>query len=294
MSSLKRYQKNPKELLGYALQMYRSKKIITIIVEGPNDKRFLSQWIGKDSNARFEGLEGKALVEEIYKESLTKTFESFKFTCYFADVDYDFVLGKSLLIDKFFVYNAYLDDLKVTQFNDLETFLINTNALEKLLANHDIETSASISFRVDLEKASRDIGKLRVADIILQKKEKLQNSILNSLDISTIHVPKSLTIDEKRLKALMPRWSNYPHFVDNLIELSEKVDKDNPAKWSLSRGHDITEIIALYMDSIGKKGFSKEKVELLLRSGCELNEYNTSPMGCKIKIFNEDFKIFNM
>ncbi len=52
-----------------------------------------------------------------------------------------------------------------------------------------------------------------------------------------------------------------------------------PLDWSLSRGHDLTEMFALHLESRGNKGITAEKLELMLRLACEAAEFHISPMG---------------
>lgn len=279
MSTLKKYQKQPSHLLNNALAIYRSKKIQTVIVEGLCDKRFLSQWLKKNALVRFEGFEGKVLVEDVYRASQKQPYVTFDFLYLFADVDYDSITNTALFEHPRFIYNAFCFEEQRLMFNDLEIYLINTQAFEKLLANHDIDPLNTDLLRNKLERASREIGSFRVADILLQRKENLRSSILNGIEVRTFLNSHNLEIDVDGLKKALPRWSNYPLYVDELIRMADIVERSNPTPWSLSRGHDVTEMLSLHLDSLGKKGLHRERLEMLLRLACELCSFQESPMG---------------
>ena len=279
MSTLKKYQKNPRHLLNTALSIYRSKMIKTVIVEGVCDKRFLSQWSNDLSKVRFEGLEGKQLVEDVYVESRVGTYAKYDFSYLFADVDYDSISGKALRSDPCFIYNTYCNIEDKVHYNDLETFLINSSALGKFLANMDIDTSEVDQIRSKLEKSSRIIGRLRAADFVLKRKKNLRKSILNGLEVRGFLSPADLTFDERVLHSAIPRWSNYPEYVDDLIDEAKKIDRETPLPWSLSRGHDLTEMLAMHLESRGKRGITSDKIELMLRLACEYGDFKSSPMG---------------
>ncbi|RQT20058.1 hypothetical protein DF051_07435 [Burkholderia contaminans] len=222
------------------------------------------------------------MVEKVFHRAKTVPYAAHDFLYFFADVDYDVLIEKSLHDHPKFIYNAFCSEEQRVVYNDLEIYLINSPALEKTLANLDIEPSTADSLRERLERASRDIGALRVADEIVRKREKLTNSVLNGLEIEPFFDPVNLCVDMKKLKTSIPNWSNYRYYVDDLIEAAQRVNVDSPAPWSLSRGHDVTEMLSLHVERKGHKGMVKEKIELMLRLACELPHYLNSPMGRKL------------
>lgn len=279
MSSLRKFQKDPKVLLNYALSMYRSRRIRTAIVEGFCDKRFLGQWVPASAQIRFDGFDGKALVELAYINSRHKPYSDYEFLYFFADVDFDVIINKPLHDHPAFVYNAFCFDEKRLHYNDLETFLINTNAFEKMLVNLDIDAKEAMELRGNLEKASRVTGSLRAADPIIQRMNNLRSSVLNGIEIKAFFNPRDLTFNEPEMNKALPRWSNYPEHTDELIEVARRLDRESPAIWSLSRGHDLTEMLALHLEGRGTRGITAEKIELMLRLACEFTDFECSPMG---------------
>lgn len=284
MSSLKKFQKDPKHLLNTALSMFRSKKVRTVIVEGMCDKRFLSQWIPTNSAIRFDGLDGKQLVNSVYTNSRKQPYAEYEFLYFFADVDFDVLANNRLHQHPGFVYNAFCFEENRLHYNDLETYLINTKAFEKVLVNLDIEISEAFSLRERLERASRIFGRLRAADIIVQRSHNLRSSVLNGLEIRSFFNACNITADEINILKSLHGWSNHREYTDDLIEIAKRLDNENPLSWSLSRGHDLTEMLALHLESRGQRGITADKIELMLRLACEFLEFQTSPMGRQIAL----------
>lgn len=279
MSSLRKYQKDPIAILNNALQMYRSKEVRTTIVEGASDKRFLSQWIYTNTPIRFDGLNGKPLVDRVYIASQKNPYCDYDFLYFLADIDFDVITGRKLNSHPNFIYNSFCFTENRLHYNDLEAFLINTSALNKILVNLDIDTNEADSLRERLERASRITGSLRAADIIVQKEHDLRSSILNGLDIRAFFNPRDISFEKEELLKALPRWSNYREHTEDLIETADRLNRESPSIWSLSRGHDLTEMLSLHLEFRGHKGMSAEKLELMLRLACELSEFHRSPMG---------------
>lgn len=279
MSSLRRFQKDPRNVLNTALTMFRSKKIRTAVVEGQCDKRFLSQWIPSGTPIRFDGFDGKALVELAFTNSRLAPFSNYDFLFFFADVDFDVVAKRDIHDHPSFIYNVFCFDERRLHYNDLETFLLNTRAFEKVLVNLDIEAEQANGLRDRLERASRVSGSLQAADVLVRQRERLRSSVLNGFEIRGFFDAKEIAFDEPSLHKALPRWSNYPEYVDDLIQMAAKLDRESPSSWSLTRGHDLTEMLALYLEQRGHKGMTKERLELMLRLACEFDDFKRSPMG---------------
>ena len=148
--------------------------------------------------------------------------------------------------------------------------------------NLDVEISECNNLREKLELASRFFGGLRAADIIIQKNNTLRSSILNGLNIKGFFNAKEIKVDEAALLKALPGWSNYREYTDDLIEAAKRIDRETLLNWALSRGHDLTEMLALHLEARGKRGMTAEKIELMLRLACEFSEFQSSPMGKRI------------
>ncbi|RBH53624.1 MULTISPECIES: hypothetical protein [Pseudomonas] len=287
-STLKKYQTNPKNLLETAIAFYRSKKIKTAVVEGTCDRRFLQQWTKFDAPIRFDGFDGKDLVLKAYDGAQTGAFLKHDFLYFFSDIDFDEITGENIVEHPKYINNAYCSTTKKVEYNDLEIFLINTAALEKVLVNHDIEASEANVIRDRLESTSRLAGSFRAADILVTKKNGLRRSILNGLEPSAYFNSKTITLDRDALLDQMPRWANHPNYLDELIDEADTMASSAVSPWSLSRGHDVTEFLALHLTARTKYQIARERLELMLRLACELDEYKNSPMGRKLLASKED------
>jgi len=202
-----------------------------------------------------------------------------------VDVDWDFVHKFPPMNKEFVIMNSACLITNKHFYNDMEIFLVNTVALDKVLASYDIDTSKSHirDLKNKIEVASRIIGKYRAADNITKNRLSLYKSVLNGLDAMTYFDSKTLTINEASLIAAMPSWSNYPHHVDDLIKDAEILERNNPQPWSLSNGHDVTEMLAEYIKFLmGYRELSKEKIERELRLSCELHDFSSTPMYSKM------------
>lgn len=285
-SSLKKYF--DKNIVSTARAMFTgSGKKKTIIVEGVNDCRFLNQWFGDNNNIRFVAANGKTNVIHTYNDFLKNTMMVKNKAMFFCvDVDWDFIHGKTEYNKDFFILNSACLFNKKHFHNDLEIFLINTVALKKVLSSYDvnIEGDNLLKLKTKLELASRTIGKYRAADDITKKRLFLSQSVLNGLDAMSFFNPEKMEVDEDSLVSSMSRWSNYPIHVDDLIEDAEILNSKYTLPWSLSNGHDVTEMLAKYICSIkGWEELKKEKIETELRISCELADFSITPMYEKFR-----------
>lgn len=288
MSSSNRYKRSikdvaqsPTTIINTAISLNRSQKYATIIVEGENDARFLRQWITSDVKVRFAGFGGKKVVIDSYNEAKRQDSLNLNYLTFVADVDFDGIHGQIINDDRF-IYNEFCYRNKTVIHNDLEGFLFTTKALEKYLANHDIEAAEVENIRVKIEKATKIIGSYRLADIQLQSQKKKKNSILNGIEVSQFISFKTLEIDVRKLQTQLPRWSNYPELVDDLIQQAAENQRTTPQKWLLSRGHDITEILCGYLNDLKGLHLNSSQIEQGLRLACERDWFVCSSMGNRI------------
>lgn len=283
--TLKPYAVN--SILSTARQMFNgTKQRKTVVVEGVNDVRFFNQWYGDSNIVRFVAAEGKSNVITVHAEYVKQQNLKNKKAMFFCvDIDWDLLHRLPPPNSDDFMCNSYCLSSSTHYHNDLEGFLVNTGALKKVLSSYDIDMSnGQLAYLSnEMEKASRCVGKYRAADHIVQKSLGLKNSVLNGLDISVFFDASNFSIDEKKLLDAMPRWSNYPYHIDDLVDEASTLNKNHSRKWELSNGHDITEMLALHLEYKTKtKGIVKEKIERELRLGCELSDFILTPMFAKM------------
>lgn len=276
-SSLKKYQETPSVLVGSAIQSFRSLGKKTIFVEGINDKSFLQPWVNQ--GYRFDGFVGKETVEGVaryFKNDYTsrRYIES---AFFLADIDYDLTteIGTVSGVQYFFI-----SDDKKHIYNDLDVFIFNSKALKKLLSNLRIEISSEEieDLKGRIENASRVVGKYRAADYKMTGGNE-EKTILNGLNISDFYNPSTIVTDDEKIKDSIKNWSTSLD-IDELIQEAEKINASHTAKWSLSRGHDVSLMLAEHLkEKYGKHFVSQLFVEERLRIGCELNEFLKTHTG---------------
>jgi len=285
MKKMRDYRFNPSIIINTALSMFNgSKKRKTIAVEGVNDERFFNQWFGDSEKVRFAVAGNKENVIDLYSKYLKHHSKSKDNLFFCVDLDWDIVHGKSLPAKKDFICNSFCLDTNSFYFNDMEGFLVNTGALKKILASYDIEFSNTTLpiLLSSIEVASRCIGKYKAADNIIKNKLNLRSSVLNGLHAVDYFDAESFSINEDSLKKSLPQWSNYKHHVDDLIEEALSLDLKVQTKWALSRGHDITAMLAAYVEFKSGTRVTAEKIEGQLRMGCEYAEFQSTPMFTKM------------
>lgn len=279
------YRFNPSVMLNTAFSMFNgSKKKKTIAVEGLNDERFFNQWFGDSDKVRFTVAGNKENVVELYNKYLNHPSRSKNNIFFSVDLDWDVVHSKNLPAKDYFLCNSFCLDTNSFHYNDMESFLVNTGALKKILASYDIDfTKINLpSLLSSMEEASRCVGKYKAADDIIKNKLQLRSSILNGLHAVDYFDAELFSINEDALQKNLPQWSNYKHHVDDLIEEALSLDKKVPTKWALSRGHDITSMLAAYIEFKSDIRVTPEKIEGQLRLSCELSEFKNTPMYLKM------------
>jgi len=259
-----------------------TKRRRTVVVEGDNDVRFFNQWYGDSDIVRFVSVGGKSNVMMVYSDYIKQQPMRDRRGMFFCvDIDWDLIHEKPLPSKDDFLCNSFCLNSLTHYNNDLEGFLVNTGAIKKVLSSYDIDVSDGFLDCIisKIEKASRCIGKYRAADEVTQKRLRLYSSVLNGLSATEFFDAKSFTINETELLRSMPNWSNYPLHIDDLVADATYLDKQFVKPFSLSNGHDITELLSVYIEANSKvRGLTKDKIEKELRLGCELADFKSTPM----------------
>ncbi|WP_272576792.1 hypothetical protein [Providencia sp. PROV274] len=291
MSSLNKYRNKPSTIVSTAISLSKGQnRKKTITVEGNTDKVFFEQWFGGNNKVRFAVAGDKDNVIETYQKYCRSNVPDKNFLFFCVDLDYDLIHGKENIIkNEHFLCNVYCLNKGEYFFNDMESFLVNTSALRKILSqyNFDINENTINDLLNKIELASRTIGKYRAADDIVKNKLNLSKSILNGLHVEDYFDSYNFCIDEDKLRESLPNWSNYKYYIDDLIECANEIDTVNSTKWYLSKGHDITEMLSLYLEArVPNLKITSKKIEELLRVGCERSDIEKTPMYEKLKAEN--------
>ena len=230
-----------------------------VIVEGSSDLKFYSRIVME------EGIviaSNKAMAIEILENLNLENAQDAV-----AIVDKDFDELREIL--------PQIPNLFFTDSHDLETLLIESPALDKVL--HEFGSIEKIKgldqhVRDILLKAGCAIGYLRW--ISLQDALHLK---FTSIDYSNFLDRKSLAIDESSLLKEVKKKSQSPTL--NIQDLQKQLNalKDsNHDRWQVCRGHDLVEILRFgLLKAFGSEKASDVKIEMLERS-LRLAYYGTS------------------
>lgn len=173
------------------------------------------------------------------------------------------------------------DNIISTDTRDLETLLVNTNALEKTLA--ELGDPAKIKLFESTHGSPKDallargvhLGKLRW----YVKKTSLNADLKNInafrfTDAATWTFNVSLMLDTISLQAGLPAAADLAAALDSL-------PATNPLL--VCRGHDLVDLLAIGLDQIlGNKNPGRDKIGNLLRAGYEDAELKSTRMYAEI------------
>lgn len=284
--SMRTYRTDPSAIFNKICGISRGRNELKILaVEGDGDKRFLSQYFDEEDNLEFIPTYGKEILIQVYNKFRDKKFLNKDSYFFCVDLDYDIIHNKLELIqNNNFLCNVYCLNSNKYFFNDLESFLVNTSALKKLLSSFDQPHSKKDMNDLNgkLEQASRAVGKYRAADFIVMKEQGLRSSVLDGLVLDNYFDVEIFCVLDKKLELEIPNWSKQKLYVDELIEKASELNKTYLQKWELSRGHDITKLLALYLSKKTGKNITDKQIENSLRIGCEKAEFEQTPMYKKI------------
>lgn len=273
---LKGYIENPVNACSLARQMFVSRKVRTIVVEGDNDKRMFERWL---SGCRFHECKGKGSVFEVYEyyKKNRKIYNTDAPFMYFVvDLDFDLIHKNCLIDDECFIYNSFCDE---QSYNDMEAFLVSTPAFDRVLVNYGIKDDAS-AIRQKLRIASAVLGSFRAADFLVKRENGLSNSVLSGLKVCHFFKKRDIFVDPGSVEKGIEGFSNYGGlYAENLIEKARKLRGEHLDGWGLSRGHDLTEMLSLFLKGKGKRKCDIWEVEGMLRHECDRCYFEAGPVG---------------
>lgn len=289
MSTIQRYALNPSRLVQEARMIFSSKQKYTLVVEGETDYRLLRQWL-VDSNARITKVDGKPKVIDVWNEAEKQNVD--KIIC-LADVDYDCVINEAQINNDRFIYVSTGLSTNATDIEsiDIESTLVRSGAFLKLMSNKfsgsdlfDNNFSILVSnIRENLRKASSDLGAFRAADMAYVKAYG-KSAIGPKFPVTDVYFDAvGLKVDIDKIKSLLIRSTNLGrNAMEEVIEKAEKLRSEFGDGWQLCKGHDLTEMLALYLSSYMRRKVSSREVEEDLRLACELNLLKRTRFGEQI------------
>lgn len=266
---------DPVYVYNLARQMFDSKEVRTIVVEGVSDKKYFGQWISK---ARIHVCNGKESVVKVYNYYKAHKEGVHDFMCFIVDVDFDVVLKKPLINDECFIYNSLGQDVV---FNDMEIFLVNTRALDKVFLNLglDFDFDEVNRIRLKMREASSFFGSFRVADCLVRREGEVSGSLLGEFKVDRYFDREGIFINHDLVNDGI---RGHCRSVD-LVDKARCLRDGYKSSWSLSRGHDVTNMLSLYLRERIKKPPKSGDLEMMLRLACEERDFEGSPVGKRLR-----------
>lgn len=295
MSTLRRYQYDAGRAIASAKMIFSSSQKHTLIVEGEADLRFLQNWLNEKS-ARLETVNGKDNVKEVWRKAKAMKFASLH--C-LADLDYDLVADCCPIIDSQFVYVSMEGTQSAYEIesNDLESALIKSIAFRKVMAQkyHPKELAQGDfnglinSLRESLRIASRNVGAFRAADLCYRRSNG-NSPIGGDLNITDVFFDRTtLRVDIDALSQSLLKSSRTSRLaMEGVVDIARNLISKFDSGWQLCRGHDLTEMLGMYLtDRLGRKVSARE-VEEDLRMACELNTLYQTRFGKRLQAIGKD------
>ncbi len=251
MNSMQEYaQKDPSYYVGEVRFRRSNYHSAFIIVEGPSDLNFYNQVVLEDG---IVVASNKSMAIEIL-EILNKD----NFLGVVAIVDKDFDKLREIL--------PQADNLFFTDSHDLETLLIQSPALEKVLG--ELGSKKKIN---ELGRGVRDVLLDAGCSIGYLRWISLQGAL--HLDFKNIQCrnfldKKSLVLDESNLIKEVKNKSQKPGLnVNDLQKQVNQLRNPNHDRWQVCRGHDLVQIMSFGLTyAIGTRDHAEVTVESLERS----------------------------
>ncbi len=182
-------------------------------------------------------------------------------------------------------------NLLVTDTHDLETLIMKSPALEKVIAEFGSEDKI-VKFNRDIQEtllaAGMQVGYLRWISLQDDLGLSFQNLSFNKFLSSS-----KLTLDEIKLIKAVKNKSQKPALDENLIRNKlSNLKKRNDDVWLVCCGHDLVEILSLGLRKLWGSNDSKDvKPELLekcLRLACEVSYFYQTELSKSLQKWEEN------
>lgn len=284
---LKDIATDPKTLINEAFGIFKSLTYNKFIfVEGFYDKKFLNKKGFPEAEYYYLGMCGKPTVISSFYGFQSPPYNSIKKIAFCIDNDYDHVT--ETVIDSPIIFiNSICNTTKNHIANDLESYLVNSTALIDWLDEFGLSSKEIDVLKDEVECESRRIGKYRAANELLKKEKCLPETatILFKIDIEEFFDLENFLFLERSFESRVRNCSNYKNLVDELFVLSHSLDQKYCKKWQLSRGHDITELISIYLLINHSINLSSQEIEQYLRLSIDTSELRNNPTYRELKNF---------
>ena len=255
----------PDSAANAALLHYRSTSTASVFLEGKSDRRALSRFfVGP---VRLVILEEKGKVIRAIEIAVghQRRICQRDYALGVIDIDYDRILGR--LPDSTLPIVPVEICPRGHHVRDLETFLLKTEAFEAVLDEFDIRDRAGW-LRAKVVSIAASVGCIRLTN---ERRKMALSRHLGSLrgddmpwsDVFNSKTVECDVIDLARRLARGQRWSDAE--VEVLVMEVEKEIATISNEWELARGHDVCELVALYLNETSQTRLRGGDIERMLR-----------------------------
>jgi Protein of unknown function (DUF4435) len=255
-----------------------------LLVEGSSDQAFYNQFIDK-SACVITPIPGKP-SSKILAITILKILEQDSFQGVLAIVDADF--------DHLETLPTSGSNLLRTDSHDLETMILSSNALEKVVGEYSSEDKMSKfdrDFREALLAAGLAIGYLRW----ISQLDGL-NLTFSTLSVKNFINAKTLAIDELALITEVKNKSQAQKLKNEDLQ-NRMTDQRNPSHdpWQVCCGHDLTEILSFALQkTIGSMKVDAIELERSLRLAYEAVYFCSTQLYQSIRLWESKNQPFNI
>ncbi|MDQ9887611.1 hypothetical protein [Acinetobacter pittii] len=249
-TTLRNVSEDCQTILDEAYGVFKSKTYRKFLfVEGISDKKFLKNKGFDEESYFYLGMDGKPLVLACLDNySNSRIYQEINKIAFLIDNDYDHILNNIKVHEHIFIHSICKNENK-HYLNDLEVYLVESEALFFWLEEFNLKKDQILDLRKNVEMESRRIGKYRAANELLKKNKMMdeKSTILFDFKIEDFIEDKNFLFLERDFESRLKICSPHKEYVDELCALSDQINTAFPQTWALSRGHDVTELISIYL-----------------------------------------------
>lgn len=258
--SLRSLAADPNTVIYTAFHLYRSNNEISLVLEGPTDRRFWGRFLQMD-RCRVEILGHKSKVVEASKliDNLMRRFPQYAhsgpFAMAIADLDYDRIHNQTRESPSL----RYVQLCSATgHARDMEIVMLRSRALYDYLLQEDLENQTDL-VRVRLFEQGAKIGALRY---LASAPDLLRSPFgdMKELPWKMFFNAEDLSVDLERLATSLGKGQRLLEAdIAEYIRQAE-VAQATHSSAELCRGHDLIQMLALHLECV--KGHTYHAMEV--------------------------------
>lgn len=266
--SLRSVSEDCQTILDEAYGVFKSQTYKKFLfVEGVSDKKFLRNKGFDEENYFYLGMDGKPLVlSGLDKYESSNIYKKIEKIAFLIDNDYDHVLDEIKINDNIFTHSICKKSNE-HYLNDLEVYLVNSDSLFFWLEEFNLSRDQILDLKKNVEVESQRIGKYRAANELFKKNRMLdeKSTILFDFKIEDFIDTKNFLFLDRLFESRLKFCSHHKEYVEELCLLANDINSKYSQPWALSRGHDVTELISIYLFFKHDIDLNVKQVERYLR-----------------------------